>query len=174
MGATQIRTSSGDDRAQILALYPLMFPDEELRPVVTALLDGQAPVLSLVTCRKGEPVAHLLFTLFGDEDGAPTGALLGPLGVRPDLQGQGLGSALVGEGLSRLTDEGIRQVFVLGDPRYYGRFGFAAERSTLPPYALPAEWADAWQSQILAERAPLGEGTCDLPDAWMKPELWGP
>ncbi len=165
-----IRPSSADDQAHILALYPLMFPDEELRPLVSNLLGGRTDVLSLVGIESSEVVAHLLFTLFeGDE-----GALLGPLGVRPDHQGRGVGSALVGEGLARLTDAGVRQVFVLGDPKYYGRFGFAPERKTLPPYALPPEWADAWQSVCLAGRQPMGEGACALPDIWMKPELWAP
>ncbi|MEM8686589.1 MAG: N-acetyltransferase [Pseudomonadota bacterium] len=165
-----IRISSDGDRAEILALYPLMFPDEELRPMVSELLDRRRDVLSLVACASSAPVAHLLFTLF-DDDG---GALLGPLGVRPDHQGQGVGSTLVDEGLARLSRTGVRQVFVLGDPNYYGRFGFTPERGTLPPYPLPPEWADAWQSVCLAGRQPMGEGPCVLPDVWMKPELWGP
>ena len=155
-----------------MALYPLMFPDEELRPVVSELLNGGAQVLSLVACQAQQPIAHVVFSLFGSKDEA--GALLAPLGVRPDFQGQGVGSKLVSEGLERLADGGVRQVFVLGDPNYYGRFGFAQERQIPPPYPLPAEWAEAWQSLVIAGREPLEPEPLGLPDTWMKPELWGP
>ena len=49
---------------------------------------------------------------------------LAPVGVRPEHQGRGIGSALIREGLDRARDEGWTAVFVLGDPTYYQRFGF--------------------------------------------------
>jgi putative acetyltransferase len=50
--------------------------------------------------------------------------MLSPLGVRPDRQRQGIGSALVAEGLRRARERGEPVVIVEGDPRYYSRFGF--------------------------------------------------
>lgn len=50
--------------------------------------------------------------------------LLGPVGVLPERQGQGIGSALVREALRVLSAAGARGVVLVGDPAYYARFGF--------------------------------------------------
>jgi len=50
---------------------------------------------------------------------------LGPVAVRPDCQGKGVGSALIREALDHLRERGAAGCVVLGDPAYYGRFGFA-------------------------------------------------
>ena len=63
---------------------------------------------------------------------------------------------------------------VLGDPAYYGRFGFVPEESVTPPYPLPEEWADAWQSLRREPATILEDGALSLPAAWMDPALWGP
>ena len=170
-----IRQTAKVELPQILAVYPLAFPDEELRPLVSALLEGEAKVLS-VGAFDGDIVGHVLFTLFDGEgaDDKRAGAMLAPLAVLPEYQGQGMGSALVKQGLLQLTSMGTRQVFVLGDPNYYGRFGFQAEQNVLPPYPLPEEWRGAWQSMVLSDAKPLTPGHCRLPDAWMEPALWQP
>jgi putative acetyltransferase len=169
-----IRETTAEELPQVLALYPLAFPDEELRPVVSGLIEGEAEVLSLAVFNGEALVAHVLFTIFSGEEDNRAGALLGPLGVVPDHQGQGVGNALVRDGLERLDTMGIRQVFVLGDPAYYGRFGFQPERQVLTPYSLPEELGDAWQSMLFSGRAPLAPGRCLLPASWMEPALWGP
>ncbi len=46
------------------------------------------------------------------------------MGVLPELQRRGIGSALVREGLHQCVDLGWHAVFLLGDPAYYSRFGF--------------------------------------------------
>lgn len=51
---------------------------------------------------------------------------LGPLSVNPICQRSGVGSALVQAGLAKLADMGAAGVVLVGDPGYYGRFGFAA------------------------------------------------
>lgn len=50
---------------------------------------------------------------------------LGPVAVEPAMQGRGLGSALVRAALTQLRSDGAAGCVVLGEPRYYGRFGFA-------------------------------------------------
>ena len=50
--------------------------------------------------------------------------LLGPLAVEPILQGRGLGKALVRHGLERATREGHDLCLVVGEPAYYGPYGF--------------------------------------------------
>ena len=100
--------------------------------------------------------------------------MLAPLAVDPAVQRQGVGTALVQEGVRRLTDLGFAKLFVLGDPGYYRRHGFAAETAISPPYQLPEEWAGAWQG------LPLGEGVADLagtlrvPEPWQDKALWLP
>jgi putative acetyltransferase len=79
---------------------------------------------------------------------------LAPLGVVPDRQRQGIGAALVRAGLARLKDRGEGLVFVLGDPAYYGRFGFKAMDGFVSRYAGPY-----FQALKLAPDAP------DAPDA---------
>ncbi|MEO1456199.1 MAG: N-acetyltransferase [Pseudomonadota bacterium] len=172
MSAVEIRETTPDEVAAVLALYPVAFPEEELRPLVAALLEAGPDVLSLAGVDGASVVGHVLFTRCGG--GERTGALLGPLGVHPDHQRQGLGTALVRAGLSRLEEAGTAQVFVLGSPGYYGRFGFLPERGVCPPYPLPEAWAEAWQSLLLAERAPLPAGPLPLPDPWMDAALWAP
>lgn len=49
---------------------------------------------------------------------------LGPVAVRPDRQRCGVGSALIRTGLARLRALGSSGCIVVGDPAYYGRFGF--------------------------------------------------
>ncbi len=55
---------------------------------------------------------------------------LAPLAVAPSRQRDGIGSALVREGLAQLRAFGESIVFVLGDPAYYRRFGFSAEAAS--------------------------------------------
>jgi len=49
---------------------------------------------------------------------------LGPISVLPGLQKQGIGKALMHEGLSRLKAKGAKGCALVGDPNYYVRFGF--------------------------------------------------
>ena len=169
-----IRETTTGDIALVLALYPQAFPDEELRPVVSTLLEEAPDVLSLAGFDGDALVAHVLFTICGTEEGDQTGALLAPLGVIPSFQRQGLGNLLVHAGLERLEKKGIKQVLVLGDPAYYRRFGFSPEQQVFAPYSIPEEWADAWQSVQLAARRSLAAGRLSLPKPWMEPALWKP
>ena len=61
------------------------------------------------------------------------GLHLAPLAVRPEFQGQGIGSELL---RFALRQEGIRDstVFVLGDPRLYRKFGFAPCAMPICPF----------------------------------------
>jgi putative acetyltransferase len=49
----------------------------------------------------------------------------GPVSVLPTRHKQGIGSALMREGLKRLKTLGSKGCVVVGDPAYYPRFGFA-------------------------------------------------
>ncbi|MBA83856.1 GNAT family N-acetyltransferase [Thalassobius sp. S69A] len=154
--------------AEVLEIYPAAFPDEELRPVVREL--AALPEVLHLAAQEGDALlGHVAFT--PGQVGGHRVALLGPLAVHPDRQKMGLGAALVTAGLARSKQDGAALALVLGDPGYYGRFGFAPETQVTPPYPMPADWAPAWQSVALRPGADL-EGRLKLPPVWMQPELW--
>jgi putative acetyltransferase len=74
--------------------------------------------------RDRQVIAHVLFSKLK----APMKALgLAPVAVHPSFQKQGVASTLVREGLYQAKEDGWMCVFVLGNPAYYGRFGFRVE-----------------------------------------------
>ena len=68
----------------------------------------------------------------------------------------------------------VRQVFVLGDPAYYRRFGFLPERQVLTPFPIPEHLADAWQSMLPAGGKRMAAGRLSVLEPWMEPALWAP
>ena len=170
----QIRDSVADDLAAIESIYPEAFPDEDLLPLVRDLLREPSFASSLVAIVDSQLVGHAVFTSCGVVGSSCRAALLGPLAVAPAWQRRGIGSAIVRAGLLRLEDAGIAQVLVLGDPAYYGRFGFAPESRVAPPYPLPPEWDGAWQSMVLGSTATPCRGELELPRPWLQPALWAP
>jgi putative acetyltransferase len=175
MKTVSLRLAAKDDAEALRDLYPRAFPGEDLLPLLDSLLDGSSQVLSLVSVSGSGVCGHVAFTLCApDAEGKPQAALLAPLAVAPRMQRQGLGTRLVQLGLERLQVSGIRQVFVLGAPEYYGRFGFLPERGILPPYSMLPAHAEAWQSLLSPGAAPLRPGPLILPQVWMQPALWLP
>lgn len=57
---------------------------------------------------------------------APRGSLgLGPVAVLSAHRRRGVAASLIRKGLAQSKADGWAAVFVLGDPAYYGRFGFS-------------------------------------------------
>jgi len=85
--------------------------------------------------------------------------LLGPVGVLPRLQGQGIGSGLVRESLRQIRGIGATGVVLVGDPGFYTRFGFVSVPGLIYPgvpgqYVLAACFGGkAPQGEILAHKA---------------------
>jgi putative acetyltransferase len=101
--------------------------------------EGDA-VLSLVAWSEGEVSGHVLFSrLRALEARGLRATALGPLGVVPAQRRRGIGTALVRDGLARLRGDGEDLVIVLGDPKFYERFGFSvkAARVFQTPYDGP-------------------------------------
>ena len=92
--------------------------------------DHYVPELSLVAERDSEVVGHLMLSYveLRGRDGSLAVLNLGPLAVRPDVQQEGTGAALVQEGLAGAEDRREPLVVVLGPPRLYTRFGFEPAR----------------------------------------------
>lgn len=169
----EIRESMPVDETALEALYPLVFPEEDLLSLLKALLEDSS-VISLVGVDGGSVLAHIAFSACQVAGGLERLALLGPLAVAPTRQRKGIGSALVKAGLQRLRQDGAKRVFVLGDPGYYGRFGFRPDGDVTPPYALPVEWEGAWQSLSLDDDRWAIHGPLEVPAPWQDPALWGP
>ena len=100
------------------------FSDRTEAAIVDGLRNARALAISLVAVDGGELVGHVVFSpvTIGGVDLGWFG--LGPVAVRPNRQGSGIGQALVRAGLARLIALGAKGSVVLGEPEYYGRFGF--------------------------------------------------
>lgn len=164
-----IWSASAKSLPGLMTLYASAFDDEDLRGLVSDLI-GRNDVLNLCAGPEDAPLGHVGFSL-GQAGGQPV-ALLGPLAVMPSHHKQGIGSALIQAGLDQLRTLGVAQVLVLGDPAYYSRSGFGTERAVKTPYPLPAQWAEAWQSQMLSD-GPAPSGVLEVPEPWMQAALWG-
>jgi len=92
--------------------------------IIKALRAAGALTISLVAEIDGQVVGHIAFSPVTISDGAKGWYGLGPVSVLPDYQRQGIGKALINEGLSLLKDMGGQGCALVGDPNYYKRFGF--------------------------------------------------
>ena len=168
----EIRESHPCDITKIEQLYTETFPDEDLLPLVRNLQGFGKGVVSLVGILEDEVVGHISFTFCHVEVEKNKVALLGSLAVTPTLHKQGIGSELIQMGFKRMKNSKIGHVFVLGDPAFYGRFGFTPENKVLTPYQLPAEWDGAWQSICLCDSKIPHEGQLSVPKPWRDISLW--
>lgn len=108
----------------IAAFKTLEFGQHTEQFIVAGLRAAGALSLSLVAEREGRIVGHIAFSPVSISDGTPGWVGLGPVSVAPELHRQGIGGALIREGLARLRASGARGCCLVGHPGYYGRFGF--------------------------------------------------
>ena len=161
-----IREEAPQDREAIRLTNRLAFAGEDEAALVDRLRDSGAAALSLVAVLDGSVVGHILFSNLVIETalGAVGALSLAPMAVKPELQRQGIGSALVLRGLERCREQGHSIVVVLGHPGYYPRFGFSAKlaENLHGPYS-----GKAWMALELKE-SPLNgvRGTVRYPEAF--------
>ncbi|MFU0504240.1 GNAT family N-acetyltransferase [Pseudaminobacter sp. NGMCC 1.201702] len=127
MNGVTIRQAEASDRAGIRRVEERAFGQVFEADLVEQLVADGDTVLELVAERDGSIVGHVLFSRLGIEAGDARfeAVALAPLAVDPDFHSQGIGSALVETAHARLKADGERLSVVLGDPAYYGRFGYA-------------------------------------------------
>ncbi|MFA6174418.1 MAG: N-acetyltransferase [Kiritimatiellales bacterium] len=92
--------------------------------VIHALRKADALTVSLVAEVDGKVVGHVAFSPAKISDGSTGWYGLGPVSVLPERQRQGIGKALIREGLARLKASGANGCLLVGEPAYYKRFGF--------------------------------------------------
>jgi putative acetyltransferase len=106
--------------------------------IVAALRAAKALTISLVAEMNGRVIGHIAFSPVTLSDGSPDWYGLGPVSVLPEHQRQGIGGALIREGLARLQALGARGCCLVGHPEYYRRFGFQNPQG-LAHEGVPAE-----------------------------------
>lgn len=113
------------DRSRVTEILRLGFQGDVQATIVEALRRSSSPLLSLVAESEGKVVGHLMFSAV-TMDAAPNVAAvqLSPVAVDPAYQRLGIGSALIRAGLTTCASQNWDAVFLVGDPRYYARFGF--------------------------------------------------
>lgn len=108
----------------VAAFQTLEISDHTEQYIIEALRTAKALPLSLVAEVEGRVVGHIAFSPVALSDGTLGWYGLGPVSVLPQYQRQGIGSALIEEGLRRLKALGAKGCCLVGHPAYYGRFGF--------------------------------------------------
>jgi putative acetyltransferase len=153
----QIRPEAPGDGPAVLALHAAAFGQKAEAGLVDRLRTDGDLILSLVAVADGV-VGHVAFSrLTLPAAPAVRACALAPLAVDPARQRRGIGSALVTEGLRRLSQAGLDLVLVLGEPAYYGRFGFTtqAAQALRTPYDGPYLQALALSAEGRAARGPV-------------------
>ena len=165
----ELRAERVDDIDAIRAVQAAAFrrPEQpEVIPMEAGLVDALRadplawiPELSIVaTDDTGTVVGHVICSRAWVGDARHPVLGLGPIGVVPALQGEGIGSSLVREAVSVADARRETLIGLLGNPAYYGRFGFvtSTEHGIAPPD--PA-WADFFQVLPLEHHSPSVTGT---------------
>ena len=122
---TLIRPERAADFEAIHAVQAAAFETDAEARLVGALRERAEPYLSLVAEVDGAVRGHVTFSPVTLR-GAPAPLLMGlaPLAVDAGVRCRGLGAELSRAGLRRCRALGAVGAVVLGDPRYYARFGF--------------------------------------------------
>ena len=120
--------------------------------IVNALRRTGQLSISLVAAEHDEILGHVAISPVSISSGVTGWYGLGPISVRPDRQGKGIGSALMKAALQQLRQQGAAGCVVLGDPAYYGRFGFKAH----PGLELPDVPPEYFQALAFTGELPVG------------------
>jgi putative hydrolase of HD superfamily len=121
--------------------------------IVNALRDAGQLTVSQVAVEDGKIIGHVAISPVTITSGATGWYGLGPISVWPERQHQGIGSALMKAALAQLQSLGGIGCVVLGNPGYYGRFGFKNH----PELTLPGVPQEYFQALSFGAELPTGE-----------------
>ncbi len=162
--ALVIRRERPDDTSPTRALHDIAFerPEGADRSAESTLLDelradgDVIDELTFVAELHGEVVGHVVCSRASMGEAPSVG--LGPIAVRPDRQGEGIGSALVAAVLVTADQLLEPSIVLLGDPGWYAHFGF--ETAAGKGVGSPGPWEDrffqvkclqAWRPELAGE-----------------------
>jgi putative acetyltransferase len=155
-----IRYEAAADIPAVRKIVEEAFPQPaEAKLVDQVRADGDA-VIAAVALYEGVVIGFVMFSKMA----APFRALgLGPVAVKPVWQRKEIGSRLIRWGLEQAERAGWQGVFVLGDPRFYRRFGFdpALASGFVSPYAGPH-----FMARGLGQPLPATTGKIDYASAF--------
>ena len=121
----RIEVETEADWWDVEALFDLSFAPGREALSSYRLREGVAPIASL--CRVAKDDLGIIggaIRFWPVRVGTVSVLLLGPVAVHPTRQGEGLGAALIRDGLIRASEQGWGHVLLIGDLAYYKRFGF--------------------------------------------------
>jgi putative acetyltransferase len=118
------RPGEPEDLPAIEAVQRRAFEQEDEAVLVSRLLEGPDETISLVAELDGRIVGHVLLT---ELRGPKRSLALAPLAVDPDWRDFLIGTELTRHAITTAREKGWLSVFVVGDPVYYGRFGFKSQ-----------------------------------------------
>ena len=148
----KIRSEEKNDYAAITQVNNFAFGQEneaklieKIRnsPSQKTINDRYIPELSLVAELDNKIVGYIMFSYIDLVDQKTTKVLaLAPIAVLPQYQNQGIGSLLVDTGLEIAKKTAAPMIIVLGEPKFYHRFGFkkAIDYGIQSPFDVPEEY----------------------------------
>jgi predicted N-acetyltransferase YhbS len=172
-GHAIVRDALDEDYDQIRALIASSFLDvsgsgEKMADLVAALKKKRCfdTELSIVTATADRIIGYALFSNIGLRDlPGVCGVALAPVCVDEKYRRRSVATQMINHGLEVCRKLGKAFVFVQGDGKFYGRFGFreANDLGLHSPFATPHE-------QILAldmDGIPKNELTLEFPAPWV-------
>ncbi len=172
-----LRSEAPGDAEAIRRLLDLSFEDTSVSLLVDLIRrsDRFVPDLSIVAETEGNLVGHVMLsyvTIEGDQSYEVLS--LAPLGVHPEHQRCGIGTALAEAALARAETRGEPLVVVEGHPAYYPRFGF--ERASRYGIERPADLVpdEAFMVRRLRNYDPRRRGKLVYPPAFHEAGAIGP
>jgi len=128
----QITTERPEDAAAIDQLLDQAFGANRMSKISYRFREDTAPLADLRLVARCDAAGRVVGTLrfwpvtIGpiEKSGGTPALLLGPLAVARDWRGQGIGGALMRQGLDMAAWARHRIVVLVGDLAYYRRFGF--------------------------------------------------
>lgn len=131
-----IREETDADIASVRKVIAAAFGQSDEAERVDALRTRGDVEIALVAEDEGAVIGHVMLSRME----MPANTLgLAPVSVRPDRQGQGVGSALIRRAIGEARNKGWSAIFVVGEPAFYQRFGFTARAAAgyKSPYPAP-------------------------------------